>query len=117
MPFAFQDDLLREGMRARLQCVLTDGDPKMEIKWTKDGRPISESLGIVIRKLDDFSSTLMIPIITPRHNGNYTCTATNAARSSQHTAVLNVNGNYSRIIASVFSLPVPPKIIPFNFLD
>lgn len=92
-PFSFQDQLIREGMRARLQCVVIDGDLPIRITWTKDGQPISSDIGVTIRDLDDFSSILTISKITPKNNGNYTCMATNAAGTATHTANLFVNGN------------------------
>uniref|UniRef100_T1IX56 Down syndrome cell adhesion molecule n=1 Tax=Strigamia maritima TaxID=126957 RepID=T1IX56_STRMM len=102
-PFSFQDELLREGARARLQCVVSEGDLPLAIKWLKDGQPIDFDLGVTIRDLDEFSSILTIAVVTSRHNGNYTCVATNDAASVQHTAELSVN--------------VPPKIVPFSFQD
>lgn len=100
-PFSFQDQLIREGMRARLQCVVSDGDLPIKIEWIKDGIPISPDTDVTIRDLDEFSSILTINKITPRNNGNYTCTASNNAGASQHTANLFVN--------------VAPKITPFSF--
>uniref|UniRef100_T1JES3 Down syndrome cell adhesion molecule-like protein Dscam2 n=1 Tax=Strigamia maritima TaxID=126957 RepID=T1JES3_STRMM len=103
MPFSFQEDLLREGMRARLQCVVSEGDSPITIQWLKDNAVIPPELYIKIQQLDEFSSILNIGHITPKHNGNYTCTAKNAATTAAYSAILNVN--------------VPPKIIPFNFVD
>uniref|UniRef100_T1JES4 Ig-like domain-containing protein n=1 Tax=Strigamia maritima TaxID=126957 RepID=T1JES4_STRMM len=103
MPFSFQEDLLREGMRARLQCVVSEGDSPITIQWLKDNAVIPPELYIKIQQLDEFSSILNIGQVTPKHNGNYTCTAKNAATTAAYSAILNVN--------------VPPKIIPFAFVD
>uniref|UniRef100_T1J767 Down syndrome cell adhesion molecule n=1 Tax=Strigamia maritima TaxID=126957 RepID=T1J767_STRMM len=103
MPFSFQEDLLREGMRARLQCVVSEGDSPITIQWLKDNAKIPAELDIKIQPLDEFSSILNIGHVTPKHNGNYTCQARNAAATIAYSAVLNVN--------------VPPKIIPFAFVD
>lgn len=79
-------------MRARLQCVVSDGDLPLKLTWTKDSQPIGSDLGVHIRDLDEFSSILTIAKITPRHNGNYTCAASNSAGSMSHSAKLFVNG-------------------------
>uniref|UniRef100_T1JE40 Ig-like domain-containing protein n=1 Tax=Strigamia maritima TaxID=126957 RepID=T1JE40_STRMM len=103
MPFSFQEELLREGMRARLQCVVSEGDAPITIEWLKDNAVIPSQLDIKIQQMDEFSSILNIGQVTPKHNGNYTCKARNSATTVEHSAVLNVN--------------VPPKIIPFAFVD
>lgn len=93
LPFVFQDELLREGMRARLQCVVSEGESPVVIEWLKDGKPVGEDMGIVVRAMDEFSSILAIKLITPRHNGLYTCLAKNPAGTASHSARLSVNGN------------------------
>uniref|UniRef100_T1IM02 Down syndrome cell adhesion molecule-like protein Dscam2 n=1 Tax=Strigamia maritima TaxID=126957 RepID=T1IM02_STRMM len=103
MPFSFQEDLLREGMRARLQCVVSEGDSPITIQWLKDNAIIPAELNINIQQIDEFSSILNIGQVTPKHNGNYTCKTRNAATTAAYSAILNVN--------------VPPKIIPFAFVD
>uniref|UniRef100_T1JP33 Down syndrome cell adhesion molecule-like protein Dscam2 n=1 Tax=Strigamia maritima TaxID=126957 RepID=T1JP33_STRMM len=103
MPFSFQETLIREGMRARLQCVISEGDTPIKIEWLKDNDRIPPNIGIHLRHLDEFSSILSIANINPKHNGNYTCKATNDAAIATHTTVLNVNAL--------------PKVIPFSFLD
>ncbi|GAB6026403.1 Down syndrome cell adhesion molecule-like protein 1 [Chamberlinius hualienensis] len=103
VPFQFQDELLREGMRARLQCVVSEGDSPIHITWLKDGKSLTNDLGIIVRVLDEFSSILNINNILPKHNGKYTCVATNRAAVASHSTILSVN--------------VLPKIIPFGFLD
>ena len=47
---------------------------------------------VSIRANDEYSSTLVIDRLAFGHRGNYTCTATNAAGTSSHTAELTVNG-------------------------
>ena len=47
---------------------------------------------ISIRSNDEYSSTLIIDRLEFSHRGNYTCTASNAAGRSSHTAELKVNG-------------------------
>ena len=50
---------------------------------------------ILIRSNDEYSSTLIIDRLEFSHRGNYTCTASNAAGKSSHTAELKVNGKSS----------------------
>ena len=61
---------------------------------------------ISIRSNDEYSSTLIIDRLEFSHRGNYTCTASNAAGMSSHTAELKVNGNllpkYSWFIFSYY---------------
>uniref|UniRef100_T1J836 Down syndrome cell adhesion molecule-like protein Dscam2 n=1 Tax=Strigamia maritima TaxID=126957 RepID=T1J836_STRMM len=90
-PFSFQDAVLPEGTRARLQCVVSEGDVPLSIRWTKDSHQIPADLGVVIRDLDEISSILTINNVTPRQNGRYTCTVSNEAASVNHSAVLHVN--------------------------
>ena len=52
---------------------------------------------ISIRSNDEYSSTLIIDRLQFSHRGNYTCTASNAAGKSSHTAELKVNGMVSFI--------------------
>uniref|UniRef100_T1IX57 Down syndrome cell adhesion molecule n=1 Tax=Strigamia maritima TaxID=126957 RepID=T1IX57_STRMM len=91
MPFSFQGNLLTEGMRARLQCVVAEGDPPITLKWMKDNHPLSPEFSIQVRSLDDFSSMLTITNVTPRHNGNYTCIAANSVSQDLHSTSLKIN--------------------------
>ncbi|CAL4061187.1 unnamed protein product, partial [Meganyctiphanes norvegica] len=49
------------------------------------------SLVTEVRKLDEYSSQLLIPRLSAAHQGNYTCVATNAARRATYTAPLTVS--------------------------
>ena len=42
--------------------------------------------------MDSYSSFLTIGSVEPRHDGNYTCVASNAAASTNYTAQLHVDG-------------------------
>lgn len=89
-PFSFPP-VLHEGMRARLQCVVTQGDMPIVITWLKDERRVPADLGPTARQEDDFSSTLTFASINPRHSGRYTCIASNDAGTSNFTAPLVVD--------------------------
>ena len=53
--------------------------------------------GVTLRSNDEYSSTLIIDRLEFVHRGNYTCTASNAAGSSSHTAELSVNGSIPQL--------------------
>lgn len=89
-PFGFPKET-REGLRARLLCSVIDGDSPIRITWLKEGQHVSaDALGVVIQKTDEFSSLMTFKSVTRRHNGNYSCVATNSAGRVAHTAELNV---------------------------
>ncbi|EEC06952.1 cell adhesion molecule, putative, partial [Ixodes scapularis] len=83
-PFSFPERL-QEGMRSTATCALLDGDPPVSVSWLKDGRA---DLGpdVQVVPISDFVSNLIIDKVARHHSGNYTCTATNAAASANHTA-------------------------------
>lgn len=90
-PFTFPR-LLYEGMRARISCVVTEGDLPINFSWLKDSDKIPSDLDITIRQDDHFSSSITFPSITPSHSGNYSCIAENSAATVNHTAAFIVNG-------------------------
>ncbi|KAA0202560.1 hypothetical protein HAZT_HAZT010227 [Hyalella azteca] len=61
-------------------------------RWEKDGGPIPPQERTTTRLLDDYSSQLVIERISSRHNGEYACTAENAAATATRAARLTVNG-------------------------
>jgi Down syndrome cell adhesion molecule len=88
-PFTFGE--LIEGVRTQVQCVIQQGDPPLNLTWLKDEHPISYELGIHINQ-DEFSSTLIIPIVGLQHSGNYTCIASNQAKEARQSSKLIVSG-------------------------
>jgi hypothetical protein len=58
-----------------------------------NGADASSVSGIYVLKIGSKTSVLTIESVRAYHGGNYTCTATNAAGSSQYTAHLAVNGS------------------------
>lgn len=91
-PFSFQRET-REGLRARLLCSVIDGDPPVRITWLKDDKAISLGLDIVIQQTDEFSSLMTFKAVTKKHNGNYSCIATNTAGRVEQRAELHVQGS------------------------
>uniref|UniRef100_T1JP35 Down syndrome cell adhesion molecule n=1 Tax=Strigamia maritima TaxID=126957 RepID=T1JP35_STRMM len=91
VPFTFQDEHLLEGMLVRVSCVVSRGDLPLTINWLKDSHPIPKDLSITISDFDEYSSILSIENVTSKHNGNYTCIASNAAASIKYSTLLFVN--------------------------
>jgi len=80
------------GNRIRLLCSIMQGDAPFRFQWLKDGKMLDPSpLSLGVRS-DDFSMDLTFSRVTPRHNGNYTCIASNDVASVSHSAILVVDG-------------------------
>ncbi|KAK4287145.1 hypothetical protein Pmani_039780, partial [Petrolisthes manimaculis] len=81
----------RAGMRAQAACFVQEGDLPLTLTWHKDGRPMDPRLDVRTSQIDDSTSILVIDPATAAHTGNYTCVATNAARTATSTARLTVS--------------------------
>lgn len=92
LQFSFGDDPLNSGEMLSVTCTIVKGDFPVKLTWTFDDIPIDSSrpdVNIVNNKRVSF---LSIDSVAARHAGRYKCTATNAAGSDSHIAVLSVNG-------------------------
>lgn len=91
-------DVLREGMRAAINCQVMEGDRPISFRWERDGRTITSNAaqGTIIRTIDEYSSSLIIDRITSAHSGNYTCIASNVAGSEKFVVPLTVNGKSNK---------------------
>lgn len=98
VPFEFPKNI-QMGMRVRLLCSIMQGDPPFTFSWLKDGKALDPSpLSLGVRS-DDFSMDLTFARVTPRHNGNYTCLASNDAATVSHSALLVVDGKCCLLVA------------------
>ncbi|XP_022652483.1 Down syndrome cell adhesion molecule-like isoform X5 [Varroa destructor] len=91
-PFNFLPNL-QEGMRAGISCLVHSGDPPVDITWYKDGQliPQHDTPEMAFLGSDDgFLSTLTLKKLTSKHNGNYTCRATNDYAYAEHSTQLVV---------------------------
>lgn len=104
-PFSF-DDEANFGDSVQLTCHVTKGDKPVTISWKFSGGNLSSTVGVATTLVGDRTSLLTILSVMAEHNGNYSCIATNAAGSTQHTATIQVNGILNYIIPIfVKSLP------------
>ena len=80
------------GMHAQVTCLVRAGDQPITVVWKKDGEPLKPQLDIQTSQLNEFTSVLMIANAQDEHTGNYTCLASNSARTTATTAMLSVTG-------------------------
>ncbi|XP_048471430.1 Down syndrome cell adhesion molecule-like protein 1 homolog [Rhincodon typus] len=75
-PFEFPPASI--GQLLYIPCVVSSGDMPIRITWRKDGQVILSGSGVTI-ETKEFMSSLQISSISLKHNGNYTCIASNDA--------------------------------------
>ena len=90
---------MNSGEAISATCSILKGDFPMDISWAFNGVSIdSERSDQYTITKSKRLSVLAIDAVAARHAGEYTCTASNKAGASSHTAVLAVNGKkYARI--------------------
>ncbi|XP_059483764.1 cell adhesion molecule Dscam2 [Neocloeon triangulifer] len=92
LPIQAMTNLLREGMRAAISCQIIEGDLPVTFRWERNGHPLpSPGLAAIARRLDEYSTSLVIERISSAHSGDYTCIAQNVAGTVSFTVPLTVN--------------------------
>lgn len=91
MPIQSMTNMLREGMRAAISCQILEGDLPVSFRWERNGKQILGTGNEVIRRLDEYSTSLVIEKISSAFSGNYTCIANNVAGTEKFTVPLSVN--------------------------
>ena len=92
LPFSFGEGSLTWGEPITVQCMTTAGDLPMTLRWMFHGQELSSQMGISTLRVNPRVSLLSIDAVAAGHAGVYTCTAENAAGSSNQSASLSVNG-------------------------
>lgn len=100
-PFFFPKSL-SEGRRATVTCVVSAGDLPIRISWLKDGIPLPSDLKGSINMVNEYTSTISFGSVSQKHNGNYTCVASNPVASRNQTAIMTVKGKVVKFNRSFF---------------
>lgn len=108
LPFEFGEEPANAGDMASISCAVSKGDQPLNISWIFNGQLLKpkNDLGIVLTSINKKTSILNIDSVSGVHRGTYYCVATNRAGSTNHSAVLEVNGtllNNHRLAFYVFS--------------
>lgn len=88
-PFEFPPASI--GQLLYIPCVVSSGDMPIRITWRKDGQVIISGSGVTIES-KEFMSSLQISSVSLKHNGNYTCIASNTAATVSRERQLIVRG-------------------------
>ena len=73
-------------------CVVGEGDPPINIRWTLHGEEVRHGVGIFTQRVGERTSILSINSVGSEHRGSYTCLASNHVGETNHTETLWVNG-------------------------
>ncbi|XP_046591195.1 Down syndrome cell adhesion molecule-like protein Dscam2 isoform X12 [Neodiprion lecontei] len=90
-PFSFGDEPTNSGEAMSVTCSIMKGDFPMDISWALNGEPITAEQSDITISNSKRVSLLAIDAVAARHAGEYTCTASNKAGATSHSALLAVN--------------------------
>ena len=97
---------MQEGDSVNLTCNVTEGIPRPQISWLKDGDPLSR----------EKNTTLILTNVTDRDEGWYTCKAQNAGGSFTDSIYITVKSKLIKIlITGAFDKQLRIKISDNNF--
>lgn len=94
LPIDFEAEAFYEGDLAQANCVLRKGDRPVAFIWKFNGLEIFNSDDTTIVSVGSRTSILTLDPVRAHHQGNYSCTAINAAGEAEVTVSLTVNGTY-----------------------
>lgn len=94
LPFSFGEEPIYVGQSAQLTCFVTDGDLPLEITWSFNGTEDLSFFGVMTGKAGRRAKLLIIESVAPKHQGYYTCSVRNPARTVSYTANLKIHGRY-----------------------
>ncbi|XP_026295693.1 Down syndrome cell adhesion molecule isoform X14 [Apis mellifera] len=91
-PFVITEEPANWGDSISVVCAILKGDLPIEISWALNGEPIGRDRSdINILATTKKNSILSIESVAARHAGEYTCSASNKAGATSHSAILAVN--------------------------
>ncbi|XP_076390037.1 Down syndrome cell adhesion molecule 1 isoform X14 [Megachile rotundata] len=91
-PFVITEEPANWGDSISVVCAILKGDLPIEIAWALNGEPIGRDRSdINILATTRKNSILSIESVAARHAGEYTCSASNKAGATSHSATLAVN--------------------------
>ncbi|XP_047472707.1 Down syndrome cell adhesion molecule-like protein Dscam2 isoform X6 [Penaeus chinensis] len=91
LPIDFEAEAFYEGDLAQANCVLRKGDRPVAFVWKFNGLEIFNSDDTTIVSVGSRTSILTLDPVRAHHQGNYSCTAINAAGEAEVTVSLTVN--------------------------
>lgn len=77
-----------EGDNVDLSCVVLDGKPKPSVAWLKNGQVLSETNHIIRQS----QGMVRISDIQEKHEGEYTCLASNVGGNATYIVHIDVQG-------------------------
>lgn len=114
---------MNEGDFAQLSCIVMSGDEPLAISWSFHGDQVGQETGITTTNLGSRMSILVINSVGHRHQGKYTCKASNGAGTRTYTTELKVNGDctmgvraegtgitFSRVCINIWHFSDSPKL-------
>lgn len=104
-------NVLREGMRAAISCQVLEGDLPLTFNWQRNGKDELGS-GATVRRLDEYSTSLVIDKIESSHSANYTCIVQNIAGSESFTVPLTVNGIITNYLLNIIIFSISWLLLP-----
>lgn len=91
-PFKMAEKSVNWGESVSAVCTLVSGDAPLDITWALNGIAIDGNDPPISITTTKRNSLISIESASPRHAGEYTCVASNAAGSTSYSAELTVNG-------------------------
>lgn len=93
-------------MLTAVTCIVDAGDGPISTRWLKDGQILAEEEldAAILYAQEGYVSTLTIKSLDYKHNGNYTCTATNDVATGSYSATLTVKGMVFWLISQLNDL-------------
>lgn len=94
MPFTFGDGVSNFEDSIATQCMITKGDPPLQIKWFLNEENIWNDMHLIqVIPIGPKLSALRIDSLNENHRGNYSCHVQNRAGVTTYSAELKINGD------------------------